>query len=262
MGSSNSTVFAIIGVAIIAAMLVAMLVVQTRHRNQAATRERLQQLNTQYRRINSILRNLPPAYLSVEVRDFLYRMLIQNLKTQSGLSPEQKKMLGSEIEQLTQEREQVRKHPPRGDGTISLDGEETKRNRQILKTLHGYVKQHFEAGHLSRLDAEKMLMQLELKLVETALDYFKGRGVDARKHQRYREARVAVQKAIDTITTSRHGQQFKQEEIELRTLLDTIITGWRQHRVEQSSGQSQKLAEEMENMIEDEDSWKKKNVYD
>lgn len=247
---------------IIGVMIVGMLIMQNRQRNLAITREKLQRLNTQYRKLNNVLRNLPPSYLSPELRDFIYQALLHNLKAQMELSPDQKKYFESDYQQLEAERAQMRKHPPRPDPSVRITSEEASLHRQTLKSLHSYVRQTFEAGRLDKTNAEKILMQVELKLVETALDYFRYRAQNALSTKHYKEARIAIQKAIDTIGVSRHAGQFKQEEIQLRNQLNKTVEEWRHYREELSSGQAEKLAEEMENLIEDQESWKKKNVYD
>ena len=262
MGASTTTLIAILAVGLISLMVVGMLIMQTRHRNLAVTRDKLLKLNTQYRKLNNVLRNLPSSYLSPEMRDFLYQALLFNLKSQMDLNPDQRKYLNSDYKQLERERTHVRKHPPKPEPPTQINAEETNLHRQTLKSFYAYIKRNYEAGHLNKTNAEKMLMQVELKLVETALEYFKFRANNALKRHYYKEARVALQKAIDTIGTSRHSEQFKQEEIQLRNQLNKTVEKWRHYREQQSAGQAEKLAEEMEDLIEDQESWKKKNVYD
>lgn len=262
MGASTTTFIAIFAVGLISLMVVGMLVMQARHRNQAITRDKLLKLNTQYRKLNNVLRNLPTSYLSPELRDFLYQALLFNLKSQIELTPDQKKYLESDYKQLERERDHSRKNPPKPETPSQINAEETNLHRQTLKSLYTYIKRNYESGHLTQANAEKMMMQVELKLIETALEYFKFRANNALKRRNYKEARVAFQKAIDTIDTSRHGAQFKQEEIQLRNRLNKTLEDWRAYREEKSAGQAEKLAEEMEDLIEDQESWKKKNVYD
>lgn len=262
MGATSTTLLTILTVGLIVAMVVGMLVMQNRHRNRALIREQLQNLNTQYRKLNSALRSLPESYLSPELRDFIYQALLQNLSAQLRLNPTQKKFIESDYQKLTEERTHSRQLTPEDTGSIKVSSEEANLYRQTLKSLYLFIRRNFETGRLNRVDAEKMLFQVELKLVETALDYFKTRGHNAFSARNYREARVAFQKAVDTIGASRHRELFKQEEIELRNQLNRTVEEWRQFRNQQSSGQAEKLASEMEDMIEDQESWKKNNVYD
>lgn len=263
MGASSTTVVTVIAVVLITAMVIGMLVMQTQHRNRAARREQLQSLNSQYRKLNSILRSLPPFYLSPELKDFIYQALLHNLNAQLKLNPGQKSFIESDYQKLTDERAYSRQaSKTEAPAHQKLSSEEANLYRQTLKSLYMFIRRNFETGRLNKVDAEKMLFQVEVKLVETALEYFKTRGRNALSSRNYREARVAFQKAVDTIGASRHRELFKQEEIELRNQLNRTVDEWRQYRNNQSTGQSEKLASEMEDLIEDQDSWKKKNVYD
>lgn len=261
MGASTTTLLGVIAVAIISLMVIGMLIAQGRHKARAANKELLQNLLNQQRKLTNVLRGLPTSFLSPELRDFIYQALLQNIKAQIPLSADKAKLLEEDFQELAQERARVRKNPP-APVALRLNSEETNLHRQTLKSLFLFIKRNYDSGRLSKPDADKLLSQVEYKLVETALDYFKGRADQAMAGKRFKEARVAYQKAIDTIATSRQAALFKQEEIELRTRLQQIIDAWRNDRKEQSSGQAERLAADMEGLIDEQDSWKKKNVYD
>lgn len=261
MGASTTTLLGVIAVAIISLMIIGMLIAQGRHKALAANKEQLQNLLNQQRKLNQVLRGLPPSYLSPELRDFIYQALLQNIKAQIPLSTDKATLLEDDFQQLATERARLRKKPPTAP-VSRLNSEDTNLHRQTLKSLFLFIKRNYDSGRLNKSDADKLLGQVEYKLVETALDYFKGRADKALATRHFREARVAYQKAIDTITSSRQASLFKQEEIELRNRLQQIIEAWRNDRKEQSSGQAERLAADMEGLIDEQDSWKKKNVYD
>jgi hypothetical protein len=261
MGASTTTLLGVTAVVIISLMVIGMLIAQGRHKSMAAKKELLQNLLNQQRKLNNLLRGMPVSFLSPELRDFIYQALLQNIKAQIPLTPDKAKLLEEDFQELAQERARIRKKPPSAVAP-RLSSEETNLHRQTLKSLFLFIKRNYDSGRLNKSDADKLLSQVEYKLVETALDYFKSRADLAMNSKHYREARVAYQKAIDTIATSRQASLFKQEEIELRTRLQQIIDAWREDRKSQTSGQAEKLAAEMEGLIDEQDSWKKKNVYD
>lgn len=261
MGIDIKVLLSIAAVIMVVVMLVAMMITQGRHRHQAAVREQLQNLNTQFRKLNNVLRSLPEGYLSAELRDFIYQALLQNLRAQVKLKPDQEKYLISDYEQLTTERAQAKLHPPKA--TIpNLSPEEINLHRHTLKALFLFIKRNYETGHMDKAAAEKMLAQVEIKLVETAVRFFGSRGEQCLGNKNYQEACRAYQKGMDTITASRHASAFKQEEMALRNQLNSAKQQWQEYRTQLSSTQAEKLAEGMESMVEDQDSWKKKNVYD
>lgn len=261
MGASSTTLLGVISVSIVSLMVIAMLIAQVRHKARAANREKLQNLLTQQRKLTNVLRSLPTSFLSSELRDFIYQAILQNIKAQILLTPDKAKLLNEDFQQLASERVRLRKQPPTAVAP-PLNSEQTNLHRQTLKSLFLFIKRNYDSGRLNKHNANKLLNEVEYKLVETALDYFKTRADQAMVAKHYREARVAYQKAIDTIATSRQASLFKQEEIDLRTHLQQIIDTWRNHRKDQSSGQTEKLAAEIEGLIDDQESWKKKNVYD
>lgn len=261
MGIDIKILLSIAAVIMVVMMLVGMMITQGRHRHQAAVREQLQSLNTQYRKLNNVLRSLPDGYLSTELRDFIYQALLQNIRVQVKLKPDQEKYLINDYEQLTIERTQAKLHPPKGQ-MPNLAPEEINLHRHTLKALYLFIKRNYETGHMEKGAAEKMLAQVEIKLVETAVRFFSSHGDQCLRNKNYQEACRAYQKGMDTITASRHASAFKQEEVLMRSQLNTTKQEWQEYRQERSSMQAEKLAEDMESMVEDQDSWKKKNVYD
>ncbi|WP_108125202.1 hypothetical protein [Saccharospirillum mangrovi] len=261
MGIDIKVLLSIAAVVMVVVMLVAMVITQSRHRHQAAVREQLQNLNTQYRKLNNVLRSLPEGYLSSELRDFIYQALLQNIRAQVKLKPDQEKYLISDYEQLTTERAHAKQHPPKAS-IPNLKPEEINLHRHTLKALFLFIKRNYETGHMDKPAAEKMMRQVEIKLVETAVRFFTGHGEQCLQSQNYQEACRAFQKGLDSITASRHASEFKQEELALRNQLGMAKQQWQDHRQEMSSSQAEKLAEGMESLVEDQDSWKKKNVYD
>ncbi|MHA7879098.1 MAG: hypothetical protein ACX931_04855 [Saccharospirillum sp.] len=262
MGAFNTTTLAVLAVTLISAMVIGMLIMQNRHRQMAAIRDRLHALSTQYRKLNNTLRTLPSSYLTPELKDFLYQALLQNLHAQLKLNPDQKSLLQSDIDMLSAERVATRNK----GSTVLVPGptsaDEASVHRQTLKALHLFIRRNYDAGRLDAGSAEKLLHQVEYKLVDTAVDFFRQRGEQTEKARNYREARIAYQKALDAIQTSKQAALFKQEEIGIRKRLDDVVRKWRAQRAQLSQGHAAKLAEDMGSLIEDQESWKKKNVYD
>ena len=262
MGAFNTTTLTVLMVTLISAMIIAMLIMQAKHKQMAAARDRLHALSTQYRKLNNTLRTLPTSYLTPELKDFLYQALLQNLHAQLKLNPDQKSLLLSDIEQLTAERVAMRNKASSVLIPGPTNADEASVHRQTLKSLHLFIRRNYDAGRLNAASAEKLMHQVEYKLIDTAVDFFRQRGQQTEKAKNYREARIAYQKALDAIQTSKHAALFKQDEIGLRKRLDDVVSKWRAHRAQLSKGQSAKLAEGVGSLIEDQESWKKKNVYD
>lgn len=262
MGAFNTTTLTVLAVTMISAMILAMLIMQSRHRQLAAARDRLHALATQYRKLNNMLRTLPSSYLTPELKDFLYQALLQNLHAQLKLNSDQKALLQSDIDLLNAERTATRNKGSTALVPGPTSADEASVHRQTLKSLHMFVQRNYDAGRLNAANAEKLIHQVEYKLTDTAVDFFRQRGQQTEKAKNYREARIAYQKALDAIHSSKQAALFKQEEISLRKRLDDVVSKWRALRVQQSQGQAAKLADGVGSLIDDQESWKKKNVYD
>lgn len=206
MGSST-TLITVVGLAFLSFIVLGMLISQSNHRARKARNEQINQLQLQQRRLNNLLRSLPASYLSVELRDFIYQALQQNLRSQITLARTSKERLSSDLEQITAERARVRDNPPATE-TVRLTAEQVSLYRGLLKSLYQFIRRNYETGRLNKDHAEKIINQVELKLIETAVDYFTLTGAELHAEQKYRQARNAYQKALDAIEGSIHSAPF------------------------------------------------------
>lgn len=258
---ANTTLFTVIGVVIVAIMIVGMLVSQSRHRALEARNNQIRMLTLQQRRLQNLLRSLPSSYLSVEMRDFLYQALLQNIRSHMDLVPDKNELLKSDFDEIADERARVKTNPPPASKDI-LTADQASVYRGLLKSLYQFIRRNYETGRLKKEHAEKMIKQVEMKLVETAVDFFTLTANELRSQNQYRQTRNAYQKALDTIEESPYSAQFKQESVKLRGNLNAVIEEWRASRETNSSAASEKLAGEMEELVDDQDSWKKKQTYE
>ncbi|MBU2862970.1 hypothetical protein QWZ13_10135 [Reinekea marina] len=258
---STTTIIAVGIIAVFSMIIIAMMVSQARHRALESKNNRARSLVLQKKRLNNLLRTLPGNYLSAELRDFLYQAIIQNLKTQLTISTYKTEELQLEIDELTTERQQVKSRPVKAPSVL-LTPDQTSIYRGLLKSLYQFVKGNYQTGRLNKAHAEKMLQQVEIKLDETAVEFFELSAKAFLKEKRYREAKNAYQKALSTIDESKHKDQFKQQQVVIQSSQNKLIEDWRESREESSKQSTAKLADQMEHMVDDQDSWKKKQSYD
>ena len=259
--AENTTLFTVIAIVIVAIMIVGMMVSQGRYKALEARNNQIKMLALQQRRLQNLLRSLPSNYLSPELRDFLYQALLQNLKSHGALVPDKNTLLKDDFDQLKAERERVKQNPPPPlDILMSADRASTYRG--LLKSLYQFIRSNYETGRLKKDHAEKMLKQIEIKLVETAVEFFTLTGKEFRQQSQFRQTRNAYQKALDTIEASPYAAQFQQESFKIRSDLDKVIEDWHASRNAQSQASQVKLAEEMTSLVDDQDSWKKKQTYE
>jgi hypothetical protein len=258
---ANTTLFTVIGIALLAIMIIGMLVSQSRHKALEAKNNQIRMLTLQQRRLQNLLRSLPASYLSVELRDFLYQAILQNLKSHMALVPDKNALLKDDYKQIAEERDRVKQNPPPASKEI-LTADQASVYRGLLKSLYQFIRRNYETGRLKKEQAEKMIKMVEIKLVETAVDFFELTAKEFRAQSKFRQTRNAYQKALDTIEESPFSAQFKQESVKIRSNLNNLVDEWRNSRVNSSQAASDKLAGEMENLVDDQDSWKKKQTYE
>ncbi|WP_320826925.1 hypothetical protein [Reinekea sp.] len=259
--AENTTLFTVIAIIIIAIMIVGMMVSQGRYKALEARNNKIKLLTLQQRRLQNLLRSLPANYLSPELRDFLYQALLQNLKSHSDLVPDKNTLLKDDYQQLKTERERVKQNPP-APIDILMSADRVSIYRGLLKSLYQFIRSNYETGRLKKDHAEKMIKQIEIKLVETAVEFFTLTGKEFRQQGKFRQTRNALQKALDTIEESSYGPQFQQESFKIRSDLNRVIDDWHASRDLQSQASQGKLADEMTSMVDDQDSWKKKQTYE
>lgn len=258
---SGMTFISVFGFALLAIALVGMLVSQSNHRARKARNEQIRQLILQQRRLNNLLRSLPPSYLSLELRDFIYQALQQNIKSQITLTKDKNDLLKDDYEQITAERERVKQNPPEATA-LRLTADQASIYRGLLKSLYQFIRRNYETGRLNKSHAEKIIKQVEIKLVETAVDFFELTAKEFYSEKKFRQARNSYQKALNAIDESVYEVQFKQRAVELRNTMNKMVSEWRESREEVSKAASEKLAGGMESYVEEQDSWKKKQHYE
>ncbi|MFQ3229284.1 hypothetical protein [Reinekea sp.] len=259
--NSTTTIIAVLIIAVFSAIIIAMMVSQARHKALEAKNHRTRTLAMQKKRLNNLLRSLPPSYLSTELRDFLYQAILQNLKSQAALLPEKDDLIKDEISELAAERERVKTHPITGQTTL-LSADQTSVYRGLLKSLSQFVRGNYQTGRLNKPHAEKMLTQIDVKLDETAIEFFELSAKSFLQQNKFREAKNAYQKALSTIEESKHQEQFQQQNLVLRNSLNKLIEDWRSSREDFSKKNAERLAGQVGEMVIEEDSWKKKQSYD
>lgn len=258
---ANTTILTVIGVALLAFVVVGMLISQSRHRALEAKNNQIRMLALQQRRLQNLIKTLPANYLSVELRDFLYQALIQNIQQHMALMKTGNELLNVELETTVKEREAARKNPPSATSEL-ISPEKASVYRGLLKSVYQFIRRNYETGRLTKEDAEKMISQVEVKMAETAIDFFLLTAREAKRNGHFRQARNAYQKSLDAIEDSAHAAQFKQEGFKIRSELNQLIDQWRDTREQKNTTASEKLAGEMETMVGDQESWKKKHDYE
>jgi len=241
---------------------IAMIIVQTRHKNAVRKRERLIQLSTQIKKLQNILRSLPPHFLTPELKDFIFDTIIYNYQKSIEMNPSNVKYLKSDLEQVTIQRQQHKQQKPNTTTSPIMDSNKANLARSTLKALHGFLIDSYKAKRINGKIAEKLIHHTEYKLLETAIEFFVTKAESGLANHNFNEARGLYQKAADTISKSKHKANFQQELIAYHNRAKEIQVQWREHNSAMNQGRDKQQSEDFDKWDKEQDEWKVRHDYD
>ncbi|MEX1058473.1 MAG: hypothetical protein WED11_12120 [Natronospirillum sp.] len=241
----------------------AMGATQVRYKRQMVNRERLLHLSTENKKLQSLLRSLPGSYLSRELRDFIYRTQIVNLKQMMDLDKGQSKFLQADLDTAIEQRQAVQLGQLDDTANDHLsDIEQANGARAGLKALYQYIKTAFEQRQLQKEEAQLLLTEIEHRLLETGADFYAARGEHAYKQKRYKEAMSLWRKSMETYVNSRLAGQYQRKINAARNRIRKIQQDWKELNRERNDAQARAMQKQMDDWAAEQDEWKKKQVYD
>ena len=257
-----TTTITFILLAMTLALIAAMVIAQIKHKQSAHVRDRLVHLSTENKKLNALLRSLPGNYLSIELRDFIYRTLIANYKQMLQLDKGNSKFLQSDLEEAVEQRKALHAGALSQSGENVTNIEQANSARAGLKALYQYIKSAFEHKQLSKSEAQSLLDEIESRLVETGADFFAARAELSLRQKRYREAMSLWRKAMETYSNSRLAGQYQRNIADARSRIRQIQNEWKEANRARNEEQARVMQDKMDAWAAEQDQWKKKHLYD
>ncbi|MFC3852534.1 hypothetical protein ACFOSD_00440 [Salinispirillum marinum] len=224
-------------------------------------RERLLSIANDNKKLQNLLRTMPGNYLSKDLRDFMYRTIINNYKTLIK-EDRRSRFLQSDLNEITAQRQAFLEGRLKPPAEPVIEVEHANAARAGLKSMFGHIKRAYEDRQLKGQEAQALVAEVEHRLVITAADFFRSRARHAHKKKRYREAMALWRKSIENISGSKFVGQYKQRILEGRAKIKEIEKEWKEQNKEAAEARSEVLAEKLDEWASAEDEWKKKQVYD
>lgn len=248
----------IVGAAI-GGLVLAMVVVQSRHKALMEKRQKIQALTTSTKKLQNLLRSLPPQYLNKDVKAFLYQSIIQNLRATLALKPDNADYVQSDLEMYVKEQqsERGRARKPMAIDTV----EQANIARASLKSLYEAVKESFEAKRILGTEAEKLIQQIEFNMLGAAIDLYNHKTTEAEKEKDFKNAIGNMQKLITALGKSKRKGHFKQEIIEAKARIKDLQEKWKQTNVKAADDAADDDSS-MDQFLADQGSWQKSQNYD
>ena len=245
------------------ALVGAMVGTQIRYKTQVANRERLMVLSTENKKLQALLRSLPGNYLSRELRDFIYRTQIVNLKQMMDLDKGQSRFLQADLDTAIEQRQALQLGQLDGVTTEPLSEIEQANNaRSGLKALYQYIKTAFEQRQLQKPEAQTLLSEIEHRLLETGADFYAARGEQAYQQKRYKEAMSLWRKSMETYSNSRLASDYQRKISAARSRIRKIQQDWKELNKDRNDEQARVMQDQVNAWAAEQDDWKKKQLYD
>lgn len=256
-----STIIPVLLVIVAVVVIGTMAYMHFKYGSSKSKREQLLQISNDTKKLQNLLRTMPGNYLSKDLRDFMYRTMINNYRT---LIKEDKKsrFLQADLNEVTAQRQAFLEGKLKPPSEPVIEVEHANNARAGLKSLYGHIKAAYQQRQIKGQEAQALIEEVEHRLVITAADFFRSRARHAHKKKRYREAMALWRKSIENIASSKYVGQYKQRIIEGKTKIKEIEKEWKEQNKAAAEARADVLAEKLDEWTSAEDEWKKKHLYD
>jgi hypothetical protein len=256
----STTVIATALVIGIVFIVIIMAISQARHKAKQARLERIQLLSTQNKQIKNSLNNLPANFLSKGIREFLQQTLIANYKQILKLEPDNPDFVKADLADTIKARQDAKQRKD-VSGAVLNDIFQVNAARSTLKSIYDLVKTSFENKRINTATAEKLLNEVEEKMLTTAIDFYSARGEKAMAENKFKEGMSSWSKVVDMLSSNKKKASYAQEIIDAQGHIKQIQKKWREYNTEVNEKNAE-LANNMEDFLTKQEDWKKRQDYD
>tara|TARA_R110001592_G_scaffold585_2_gene3090 strand:- start:2386 stop:3165 length:780 start_codon:yes stop_codon:yes gene_type:complete len=235
--------------------------------SQAREKARLERIrraticSDRYQRMQQLLNDLPPQYLSNELRIMIAERSLETLNELISLNNEQKykELLEADLNYIKQLRENNPKFP-----NLAINTEaQAKQARDNLEALYRFIESQHKNKRLSGEIAKKYLEFIRFSICQSKADLFCNRAEAAKGKPRvaihnYHSAIEAFKPLINHPQAAQSIQQYKASIKALEAEADQQNKALK----EQNSTINEEKNDEWDSFMEKEDTWQKKNNYD
>ncbi|MDH4565128.1 hypothetical protein E8E95_00315 [Pseudomonas sp. BN414] len=216
-------------------------------------------LSDRIRRCADLSETLPGQMVSPDLKLLLTRLQLQ-LSERLLQVDKSYNALKSRIEQLRALVGQGESIPVNNPPQKILTEAKAKEIRFQLESLHGQITRAAQDGQLPANEAKTRVRDIRDMLVQLHVEFFTNLGLQALQENQPRQARLAfergvqyLQKQPDPVRYQNHLQQMKAQLARANALV--------LENAQPSTDEPSELTEGLKS-LDDEDTWKKKNIYD
>lgn len=245
------------GIFIIA--LIMVVVVYARQQNEKKKIEQLRRIRVladRGRQMQLLLDEIPPQYITADFRVFIADQWIELLQEQEELGCKEAR-LKVELETAQNKLQEIRSsNQPKAEPITDL--QTANGVRRNLKQLNKIIIGLYEERKIAHRVAQGYLNEIKLGFTQTLVEVFRASARKAELEGNDRIAVVHYKRIMSELNRNNPNGIHNQTLLECRQ----TIADLEEKIAIQSEQNDNQLASSVDEMMEDEESWKKKQVYD
>lgn len=246
------------GVLILAGILVLVVYGRQQHEKRKLEQlRRIRNLADRGQQIAQLIDSIPSQYLSQDLRVFMLEQWRNSLHEQEELGCKESR-IKTEMEALQAKLNDVRGGKQTG-GKVATDINGANLVRRGLKQLHKVILELYKDKKIAHRIAQIYINEIKLGFTYTLIEVFKASARQAEVDQNWRVAVVHYKRIMSELNKSNPNGVHNQTLLECRQ----NIAALEQKVLEaEANGDTSALASSVDTLISEEDSWKKKQLYD
>lgn len=251
----------VITLMVIAGLVVLLIIGYANHmvENSKLEKARLRaDLNDRLRRTSALSDSLPGQFMTPELKVQLTRLQLLFCERLLPLdkSNAQLKVKAEELRGLVAQGEAM----PIRNAPLKIANEaQAKEIRFQLETLHGQLTRSAKDGFMPVNDAKRWVNEIRGMLVQLHIEFFTNLGLQALQEGQPRQARLAFERGVQYLQKQPEPARYQNQLQQLQNQLAraNALALDKQPAADEPS----ELGEALKS-LDDEDTWKKKNIYD
>lgn len=214
-------------------------------------------LSDKAHRLQRLIDMVPAAYMPAELKVLILNQIKSRYEKLIEIAPGNnrfKKNLESVNSQIADSQANTEK-PPAPQFKTPQEAAEIKTSLQELgKAVEAFVK----TGALTATAGQKHLATIQQAFVEANVNYLIGQGDEARRGNKAKLAKHHYQKAIAELTKRNKGNIYGDRIAQLKQTVSELGDQEEVAKPAAEEGTENELTKGLENLIEEDNSWKKK----
>jgi len=255
---------------IIVALLIGLvcyaIIAQNVEKKRKQKQRLLNALKVRSRNFKYMLNGFPPDFLTKELIILVYRCLVDVCEQLARLEPnehvyvEELQLYSSQMEEAKRKSAQKKRKP--------LDNpQQIKEVKQHLEELHNFIHQLERRSNINKAQADTYSRQIKQLVLQMSVDAYVMNAKQAQENSKTRLAVHFYTLARKLLIRENGGGSYQKQVSQLNNLISQLEAKLNEEEpsykeTELQAAQKEEAQEAWNKFNEDDDTWKKKRVYD